>query len=125
MIGFLKICLSVTPKPRKELVGLRAHLKATTSAAVTRAFRVATRQQDLPAEGHQLVVAQARKRRAQPDEEEDQRQQLEHEPERAEGAHGPSQPPKKSVTQRPESVIMFTYSAIEKRPKRMPLYSVW
>src|SRR5919201_3981636 len=41
------------------------------------------------------------------------------------GRTGPPQPPKKSVTARPESVIMLMYSAIEKRPKRMPLYSVW
>src|SRR5947207_13939896 len=41
------------------------------------------------------------------------------------GGQGPSQPPRKRVTQRLESTIMFTYSAIEKSPKRMPLYSVW
>ncbi len=41
------------------------------------------------------------------------------------GAQGPYQPPKKSVTASAESVIMFTYSPIWKRPKRMPLYSVW
>src|SRR5919202_3808631 len=39
--------------------------------------------------------------------------------------HGPCQPEKKSVTSSALSVIMFTYSAIWKRPKRMPLYSVW
>src|SRR5262245_26924646 len=41
------------------------------------------------------------------------------------GAHGPSQPPKKSVTASAESTITFTYSAIWNRPQRMPEYSVW
>src|SRR5581483_3122022 len=41
------------------------------------------------------------------------------------GAHGPSQPPKKSVIASAERVIMFTYSAIWNRPQRMPEYSVW
>ena len=41
------------------------------------------------------------------------------------GAYGPCQPAKKSVTISPESTIMFTYSAIWKRPQRMPEYSVW
>src|SRR3954462_14205709 len=39
--------------------------------------------------------------------------------------HGPCQPPKKSVTIRPLSVIRLMYSAIWKRPQRMPEYSVW
>src|SRR5437773_3762806 len=37
----------------------------------------------------------------------------------------PCQPPRKRVTQRPESVIRLTYSDIVKRPKRIPPYSVW
>ena len=41
------------------------------------------------------------------------------------GAHGPSQPPKNRVTPSAERVIMFTYSAIWKRPQRMPENSVW
>src|SRR5437868_5418684 len=41
------------------------------------------------------------------------------------GAYGPCQPPKKSVTASAESVIMLMYSAVWKRPQRMPLYSVW
>src|SRR5712691_6970615 len=41
------------------------------------------------------------------------------------GAYGPCQPPKKSVTARPESVIRLMYSAVWKRPQRMPPYSVW
>src|SRR2546428_3758396 len=40
------------------------------------------------------------------------------------GAHGPSQPPKNSATARAESTITFTYSAIWKRPQRIPEYSV-
>src|SRR6476619_3158658 len=41
------------------------------------------------------------------------------------GAYGPCQPPKNSVTASPESVIMLMYSAVWKRPQRMPEYSVW
>src|SRR3954470_10978958 len=41
------------------------------------------------------------------------------------GAHGPCQPAKKSVTARADSVIMLMYSAVWKRPQRMPAYSVW
>ena len=41
------------------------------------------------------------------------------------GAHGPCQPPKKSVTASAESAITLMYSAIWKRPQRMPPYSVW
>src|SRR5919199_5654620 len=41
------------------------------------------------------------------------------------GAYGPCQPAKKSVTQSAESVIRLMYSAIWKRPQRMPPYSVW
>src|ERR687885_408068 len=41
------------------------------------------------------------------------------------GAYGPCQPEKKSVTISAESVIMLMYSAVWKRPQRMPLYSVW
>ena len=39
--------------------------------------------------------------------------------------HGPCQPEKKSVTIRAESVIRLMYSAVWKRPQRMPEYSVW
>ena len=35
------------------------------------------------------------------------------------------QPPRKSVTVSAESVSMLMYSAIWKRPQRMPEYSVW
>ena len=35
------------------------------------------------------------------------------------------QPPRKSVVASAESTIMLMYSAIEKRPQRMPPYSVW
>src|SRR3954452_15801615 len=41
------------------------------------------------------------------------------------GAHGPCQPAKNNVTASADSVIMLTYSAVWKRPQRMPLYSVW
>src|SRR5712691_356409 len=41
------------------------------------------------------------------------------------GAYGPCQPPKKSVTASPESVMRLMYSAVWKRPQRMPPYSVW
>ena len=42
VIGFLKICFSVMPKPLTESKRLRAHENATTSAAVTSALSVAT-----------------------------------------------------------------------------------
>ena len=38
---------------------------------------------------------------------------------------GPCQPPRKSVTQKAESVIRLMYSDIEYSPKRIPPYSVW
>src|SRR6266511_4596447 len=41
------------------------------------------------------------------------------------GAYGPCQPAKNSVTARAESVIMLMYSAVWKRPQRIPLDSVW
>src|SRR2546423_8214707 len=41
------------------------------------------------------------------------------------GAYGPCQPAKKSVTANAESVIRLMYSAVWKRPQRMPPYSVW
>src|SRR4051794_37611635 len=41
------------------------------------------------------------------------------------GAHGPCQPAKNNVTASADSVIMLMYSAVWKRPQRMPLYSVW
>src|SRR6266508_6087185 len=41
------------------------------------------------------------------------------------GAYGPCQPPKNRVTASAESVIMLMYSAVWKRPQRMPPYSVW
>jgi hypothetical protein len=40
-------------------------------------------------------------------------------------SHGKCQPPRKSVVASAESVIMLMYSAIEKRPQRIPPYSVW
>src|SRR5436190_306897 len=42
------------------------------------------REQNLPAEAHQLVVTQPRQRRPQPDEDEEQKEQLEEEPDRPE-----------------------------------------
>src|SRR5215217_451086 len=40
-------------------------------------------------------------------------------------SHGKCQPPKKSVTISAESTIRLMYSAIWKRPQRIPEYSVW
>src|SRR5580765_4867295 len=39
--------------------------------------------------------------------------------------HGTCHPPKKSVTINPERTIRLMYSAIWKRPQRIPEYSVW
>src|SRR6266516_7959082 len=41
------------------------------------------------------------------------------------GAYGPCHPAKKSVTASAESVIRLMYSAVWKRPQRIPPYSVW
>ena len=57
----------------------------TTRTAVTRMFRAGReREEDLPAQAHQLVVAQPRQRRPDPDEDEDQRHDLRHHPDRVE-----------------------------------------
>src|SRR4051812_33099286 len=40
-------------------------------------------------------------------------------------SHGKCQPPKKSVTMSAESTIRLMYSAVWKRPQRIPEYSVW
>src|SRR3954463_15034830 len=87
VIGFLKICFSVTPKPRTESNGCgltRASLDQHHEEA--RHYRVdrRDREEHLPAEAHQLVVPQPRERRADPDEDADDQEHLEHEPERPE-----------------------------------------
>ena len=79
-------------------------------------------QQHLPAEAHELVVAQARHRGADPDEDRDRERGASARTTAARAAPtGPPQPPKKSVTTSAERTIMLMYSAIWKRPQRMPL----
>ena len=51
--------------------------------------------------------------------------ELEQEPERPESPTARASREKKSVTISPESVIRLMYSAIWKRPQRIPEYSVW
>src|SRR5918994_4589412 len=60
VIGFLKICLKVTPKPLSEpIAGLvNPHHQERGHDGVERRDG----EQELPAEAHQLVVAQARER---------------------------------------------------------------
>jgi len=62
-----------------------------------------------PAETHELVVAEAGERPADPDEEHD----------------GRLQPPRKRVTMRQEATIMAAYSPRKKRANFMAAYSVW
>src|ERR687884_723417 len=85
VIGFLKICLKVTPKPLIVVNGCGL-ISVGPDDDEGRDERVQRRrrQEDLPAEAHQLVVAQPRQRRAQPDEQEQEDRQLDHEPERPE-----------------------------------------
>src|SRR5438067_546329 len=74
------------------------------------------RQQDLPAEAHQLVVAQARQRGADPDE---QHHEDEHLASITKGStqpggwipNGNSQPPRNIVAAMPEATSMLRYSA--------------
>src|SRR3954454_17392799 len=83
VIGFLKTCFSVTPKPLK--VGGTSVTRSHPHHEEGGHDRVdgRDRQQHLPAEAHQLVVAQPRLRRAQPDERRHEDDELEDEPERA------------------------------------------
>src|SRR3954453_1366640 len=87
VIGFLKTCLRVTPKPL-SVFGITAIGLSPSDQhhEEGRRERVERRdgQQHLPPEPHQLVVAQPRQRRAQPDEGRDEDEQLEDEPERPE-----------------------------------------
>ena len=90
------------------------------------------RDQELPAEVHQLVVAQPRQRRTDPDLDEQEDERLSEEPEdRPEPAQditcdaGPSGPPKNSVTTTADIVIVFMNSARKNSAKRIDEYSVW
>src|SRR5215216_3100028 len=87
VIGFLKICLSVTPKPRTESNGwglMRASIDQHHEEGRRDRVHRCDREEHLPAEAHELVVPQPRQRRADPDEHADDEEDLEHEPERPE-----------------------------------------
>ena len=89
------------------------------------------RDEDLPAEVHELVVAEAGQRGAQPHEHEQEDQQLGEEPHRppdprrARRRSGPAGPPRNSVTMMADIVTVFMNSARKKSAKRIELYSVW
>src|ERR671933_2090090 len=80
VIGFLKICLKVTPKPLNVSSGCGLISKDRDQERGDDGVQRRDGQQHLPAEAHQLVVAEARPRCAHPHEEEDDREQLEDEP---------------------------------------------
>src|SRR5205085_1338927 len=80
VIGFLKTCFSVTPKPFNVFGTTATSLDPDDEEGGHEGVERGHGQQDLPPEPHQLVVAEARLRRAQPDEERDEREQLQHEP---------------------------------------------
>src|SRR3954447_2973591 len=78
VIGFLKICLNVTPKPRIVLNGCGLiSVRPDDDEGRDERVQRRGREQDLPAEAHQLVVAKAWQRRPQPDEQEQEDRQLE------------------------------------------------
>ena len=95
-------------------------------------IRQRQRQQKLPAERHQLVVAEARQRPAHPDIEKKKTENLGREPEHRQHApatiggpnNGPCHPPKNSSVARHATVIMLAYSAMKNMANFIALYSV-
>src|SRR5581483_11169660 len=89
VIGFLKIWPKVTANPLRLSIGCglisEDHHQESGDHGVDRRHR----QEHLPAEAHQLVVAEAGQRRAQPDEHGDGEEELDEEPERPERRPGP------------------------------------
>src|SRR5438034_7071565 len=85
VIGFLKSCLNVTAKPLTLSIGCGL-MSLDPDHEERRDDRVdgRDRQQHLPPEAHQLVVAQPRNGGAHPDEEGDHEEELDEEPERPE-----------------------------------------
>src|SRR5436309_6346302 len=85
VIGFLKSCLNVTAKPLTLSIGCGLisvhpdHEKRGDDGVDRR-----DGQQHLPPESHQLVVPEAGHRRAHPDEERHQQEELDEEPQRPE-----------------------------------------
>ena len=94
----------------------------------------------LPAERHQLVVAEARQRPADPDEEEQEEHassprrqpnvssvlsERDTAPALSHCVNGMSQPPKNSVAISALAVTMFAYSAMKNSENFIALYSVW
>ena len=100
-------------------------------------YASAERHQDLPAQRHQLVVAEPRQGPADPHDEEDPEEHLEEHRQRrsrwsaarrgvwSQWVNGMSQPPKKSVVTMAETVTMLAYSAMKNIENFMALYSVW
>ena len=95
------------------------------------------RQHELPAERHELVVAEARQRPADPHEDEDEEQDLRRRrtpsvssvlstvcgATLSHSVNGMSQPPKNSVAISALAVIMFAYSAMKNIENFIALYS--
>src|SRR5205809_7170425 len=84
VIGFLNSWPKVTAKPLRLSIGCGLISDQGDEEGGDDGVQRRDRQEDLPAEAHQLVVAEARQRRAQPDEDRDREDQLDEEPERPE-----------------------------------------
>ena len=89
------------------------------------------RDEHLPAEVHELVVAEPRQRGPEPHEHEQEDEELDEEPHRAPDpvrarrGSGPAGPPRNSVTMIADMVTVFMNSARKNSAKRIELYSVW
>ena len=93
--------------------------------------------EDLPAELHELVVAEPGKRSPEPDEDEQEHEQLGGEPQdrppalvgacppSRDSGQGARQPPRNSVVANAETVTMLMYSARKKSANFSEEYSVW
>ena len=95
------------------------------------------RDEDLPAEPHDLVVAVAREGRAQPQEQEHEEDELADEPVHPGSKNHPTkgascspgtataQPPRNMSTVSAQMRIMFAYSAMKNTENDIPEYSTW
>src|SRR4051812_18483685 len=89
VIGFLNSCRNVTAKPLTLSIGCGLISDPDHEEGGDDGVDRRDRQQHLPAEAHQLVVAEPRHRRADPDEHADEQEHLEDEPDRPERRVGP------------------------------------
>src|SRR5262245_36860329 len=88
VIGLLNSCRNVTANPFSVSIGCGLNSYPDHDQGSDDGVDRRDRQEHLPAEPHQLVVAEARNRRANPDEDRDGDEELEDEPERSERRPG-------------------------------------